>query len=452
MFSIFLHIFSFLFICLAHVQVISIIFSFFVMAVVASSYQRFESQKVVGRNYPWSTEEQCAARQKHFRQTKSILEEPKEVEPIYVEIPGSDQIINRFNSLNQQTLNSDNEVEEEFSTTLRYRDHKSLHLGEFNINNENSFAENEQHKRIAFDEIDGDVVQKRSSSKLLNIPVPVDENRPRRPSLLDLNAIVEYENESNNDIDDNNQANLDFSPDHPPPPPPPHLKDFIFNQFNRMSTFKDMLVMNAELYIKEHVPRLPENLFDHEKKSSPMQKPCDPDEVDFIMPSRKKMIEGIEQEDIVAKSVAFTAWTFFLVMRMVSLSVFSVFYPLECVYLCVAHYLLMVACLFYETRFHEKIERIYFYLFLAYIYIFCILEFKIKFKRPRYWFALYTTVMLLQNLAITVAWYYFAEFESWWFGYMFAIIILSFCYSLLCFLVFYFILKPADKILYENND
>ncbi|KAG4080005.1 hypothetical protein HA402_006317 [Bradysia odoriphaga] len=426
------------------------------MAVVASSYQRFESQKVVGRNYPWSTEEQCATRQKHFRQTKSILEEPKEVEPIYVEIPGSDLIINRFNSLNQQTLICDDGGES--SATLRYRDQKSLHLGEFNLNEENNFTEYDQHKRIAFDEIDGETVQRRSSSKLLNIPVDnkVDQNRPRRPSLLDLNAIVEYENESNNDIDENNQANLDFSPDHPPPPPP-HLKDFIFNQFNRMSTFKDMLVMNAELYIKEHVPRLPENLFEHDKKS-PMQKSsCDTnvkaaDEVDFIMPSRKKIIEGIEQEDIVAKSVAFTAWTFFLVMRMVSLSAFSVFYPLECVYLCVAHYLLMVACLFYETRFHEKIERIYFYLFLAYVYIFCILEFKIKFKRPRYWFALYTTLMLLQNLAITVAWYFFAEFESWWFGYMFAIIILSFCYSLLCFLVFYFILKPADKILYENTD
>ncbi len=170
------------------------------------------------------------------------------------------------------------------------------------------------------------------------------------------------------------------------------------------------------------------------------------------MPSRKKIIEGIEQEDIVAKSVAFTAWTFFLVMRMVSLSAFSVFYPLECIYLCLVHYLVMVAGLLYETRFHEKIERTYFYLFLAYIYIFCILEFKIKFKRPRYWFALYTTFMLVQNLAITFAWYYFAEFESWWFGYMFAIIILSCCYSLLCFLVFYFLLKPPNKILLENSD
>lgn len=422
------------------------------MAVIVSSYQRFESQKVVGRNYPWSTEEQCATRQKQFRQTKSIFEEPKEVEPIYVEIPGSDQIINRFNSLNQQSFSGDgDDNEHELGATLRYRDQKSLHLGEFNLNKENNFEEYDQHKRIAFDEIDGDTIEKRSSSKLLNIPV--DDSRPRRPSLLDLNAIIEYENESNNDIDDdNNQANLDFSPDHPPPPPP-HLKEFLFSQFNRMSTFKDMLVMNAEMYIKEHVPRLPENLFDHEKKSPPTQEPPhEADEVDFIMPGRKKMIEGIEQEDIVAKSVAFTAWTFFLVMRMVALSAFSVFHPLECVYLCVAHYLVMVACLFYETRFHEKIERIYFYLFLAYIYIFCILEFKIKFKRPRYWFALYTTLMLLQNLAITVAWYYFAEFESWWFGYMFAIIILSFCYSLLCFLVFYFILKPADKILYENTD
>lgn len=419
------------------------------MAVVASSYQRFESQKVVGRNYPWSTDAQCMTRQKQFRQTKSILEEPKPPEPIYVEIPGSEQIMNRFNSTNQHSADSDDD-DDEFNATVKRHDHKSLHLGEFNLNEENNFTLTDQQKRIAFDEVDGERKSWRiESSKILNIPV--DGNRARRPSQLDLNEIIEYENESNNDIDDNNQINLDFSPDQPPPPPP-DLKHFISHQFNRLSTFKDMIVMNAELYIKEHVPRLPDNLFEHEKHKSSDQTTMKPDEVDFIMPSRKKIIEGIEQEDIVAKSVAFTAWTFFLVMRMVSLSAFSVFYPLECLYLCIAHYLVMVVCLFYETRFHEKIERTYFYLFLAYIYIFCILEFKIKFKRPRYWFVLYTTLMLLQNLAITFAWYYFAEFESWWFNYMFGIVILSFCYALLCFLVFYFLLKPADKILYENND
>lgn len=421
------------------------------MAVIASSYQRFESQKVVGRNYPWTTEEQCITRQKQFRQTKSILEEPKPLEPTYVEIPGSEQIMNRFNSINR-SMSSDDEADDEFNASMRCQDHKSLHLGDFNLNKENNFTFNDQHKNMHFDELDGGRNgDRRRSSKILNIPV--DENRPRRPSMLDLNAIVAYdnENESNNDVDDNNQTNLDFSPDHPPPPPP-DITHFIFNQFNRFSTYKDMLVMNAELYIKEHVPRLPDKLFEHENSHKLPTETKAADETDFIMPSRKKIIEGIEQEDIVAKSVAFTAWTFFLVMRMVSLSVFSVFFPLECMYLCLAHYLVMVACLFYETRFHEKIERIYFYLFLAYIYIFCILEFKIKFKRPRYWFVMYTTLMLLQNLAITIAWYYFAEFESWWFGYMFSIIILSFCYSLLCFLVFYFLLKPADKILYENSD
>ncbi|KAJ6637185.1 hypothetical protein Bhyg_09913 [Pseudolycoriella hygida] len=304
----------------SHVQVISIIFSLLTMAMVASSYQRFESQKVVGRNYPWSSEVQCSTRRKQFRRTTTILEERKPVEPTYVEIPGSEQIMTRFNS----TIAGD-EDENEFNTTIRHHDHKSLHLGNFNLNEENNFTFADQHKNIHFDEIDGDTHKSLDSSKILNIPL--DENRPRRPSMLDLNAIVQYENESNNDIDDNNQGNLDFSPDHPAPPPP-DVKHFILNQFNRFSTFKDMLVTNAELYIKEHVPRLPDKLFENEKAHLSTNDAKE-DEVDFMMPSRKKIVEGIEQEDIVAKSVAFTAWTFFLVMRMVSLSAFSVFFPLE---------------------------------------------------------------------------------------------------------------------------
>lgn len=219
---------------------------------------------------------------------------------------------------------------------------------------------------------------------------------------------------------------------------------------NRLSTIKDMYLLDAELYIKGNIPRLPKSLFDHDKK--PTNNTESADTVDmFYMPTRKKVVQGIEQDDIIGQTIAFVSWILFIFTRMIALSVFSVFFPEACAYVCLIHYTAMLLLLFYETKRHEKIERIYFYFFLAYIYIFCIIEFKIKFRKPRYVYGGYVLFVLLQNLTITLIWYFKAEFESWWFHYLFMVMALSFFYSLKCMLLYFFMLKPRDKILFENE-
>lgn len=449
------------------VQAISIISSLITMAITTETYQRFESQKIVGRNYPWSTPHQAECRKKVFMRTKSLLDD-RLPENSYVELPESEHIMKRFQSTDTNgpvSADSDDDcvVILPALPTSPMDAPKSMHLGDYNLDIENDLSSDED-----------DNVTKRYSRFASrhwrpNIPFdgPSTSSAPIRPRSSDLNTILE---------DNASVELLDFSPDHaPPPPPPPYSPQFVLN---RLSTFKDMMFLNAEIYIKENVPRLPENLFNHDNNDKKQQNdnlrrvtrqeshisrgggdgtvPTSPsvgvDEPDFIMPTRKKMIEGIEQEDFVAKAVAFTAWVLFLIQRMIALSAFFFFYPWECTLLCIGHYVAMVLFLFVETRFHEKIERTVFYLFLAYIYVFCILEFKIKFNKPRYWFVGYVTCVLIQNLSITLIWYYRQEFESWWFEYLFAAVLLSLCYSIMCLLVYFFLLKPPDKVLFENVD
>lgn len=440
------------------------------MAIATETYQRFESQKIVGRNYPWSTPHQAERRKKVFMRTKSMLDD-RLPENSYVELPESEHIMKRFQSTDNNGLvcsDSDDDCEVMLPPlpSSPMDAPKSMHLGDYNLNIENDLSSDED-----------DNVTKRYSrfaSRHWRPNIPLDgpstsSLTPQfRPRSTDLNIILE---------DNASVELLDFSPDHapPPPPPPPYSPQFVLN---RLSTFKDMLFLNAEIYIKENVPRFAENLFNHDNNDTKQQTenlrrvtrqeshisqsrgggtvPTSPlagvDEPDFVMPTRKKMIEGIEQDDFVAKAVAFTAWVLFLIQRMVALSAFFFFYPWECTLLCIGHYVVMVLFLFVETRFHEKIERTVFYLFLAYIYVFCILEFKIKFKKPRYWFVGYVTCVLIQNLSITLIWYYRQEFESWWFEYLFAAVLLSLCYSIMCLLVYFFLLKPSDKVLFENVD
>lgn len=433
------------------------------MAVASETYQRFESQKVVGRHYPWSSPHQLECCKQTFARTKSIIEEHRVADTSYIELPESEHIMRRFKALSQTppktpSLSGDEDNCEVVIDSPKDA-HKSLHLGHYNLNSiENDLSSS--------DDDDGSNMKKINSIRQnqfnYNIaPEPSTSSssyfrhKARPPSLHGLQGISDEPD------------HLDFSPNKPAPPPPP--SGVASMMINRVSTFKDMLFFNAELIIKENVPRLPENLFNERKyqnteennvnaaaAATPASAPVSPsvdDETDFIMPTRRKMIEGIEQEDFVGKSVAFTAWVLFLLQRMVALSAFFFFYPMACVYLCCAHYVIMVCCLYYETRrLHTKIERSAFYLFLAYVYIFCILEFKIKFKKPRYWFVGYVTLVLMQNLIITLIWYLGNEFESWWFEYLFGAVILTLCYSIMCLLVYFFLLKPPDKILFENND
>lgn len=58
----------------AFVQILSIIFSLIKMAMTVESFHRFESQKIVGRSYPWSSAQETQARKRHLNRTTSVPE------------------------------------------------------------------------------------------------------------------------------------------------------------------------------------------------------------------------------------------------------------------------------------------------------------------------------------------------------------------------------------------
>ena len=177
------------------------------------------------------------------------------------------------------------------------------------------------------------------------------------------------------------------------------------------------------------------------------------DEVDgnvLMMPRRRRMVVGLEQEDFFAKTVAFLGWLFFLLMRVLSLSVFAYLHWREALYICAAHYVVVLVCLLYEVKFHPKAERLLFYFFLSYVYVFVIMEFRIKFVHLRMWYGLYVGLVLTQNFLLSMWWYVAVmDLELWWFDYLFKTILGSGVLSLSCLLVYYLRLKPKDKVLFE---
>lgn len=406
------------------------------MSVVTGNYQRFESQKMVGRNYPWSSRRQTNWRRNYFERTKKPLIVQNRPSLSSVRFPATDRIVSQFIASSPTRSGvSENQTRSNKRVSKQQREDELRKADNIEILEESEEPINDL----------GTSRRDASYTKSLHLGKYNLDTVERQISV-----------ESNIDTVD-----MDFVPRELPPPPPTGM-GYVFD---RMSTFKEMMFMKTELYIRDNVPRLPENfhLPFNEIKVDPRNAPQTPtdvqqtDEPDLVMPTRRKMITGLEQDDFVGKSVSFLAWNCFLIQRMIALSAFCYFQPLACLILVASHYFFMLVCLVWETRFHEKIERITFYLFLAYVYIFCLLEFKIKFRKPRRWFVGYVVLVMLQNVSITVWWFGRREYiesawvsSGWWFGFMFGVVILSGIHALMCWVVYYYLLRPKDKVLFDE--
>lgn len=456
------------------------------------TYHRFESQHIVGRQYPWMNEEVCEERARILRRSTSRPELSSEkrgrADSVWTPIVDLCQSNNANNENEKDKFFGSPEHERksfdfapETNENVRIR-RPSYEMLLHNINNCTDDDKLEAHtgvqrkiqvdlerpstsKGLVQDEIDMDV-ELRKKKKLQTFR---KTNMPDDDILYHIQDMKVYLREQGDYVPSTPSeksievTNFDRSPSLPPPPRPTSL---YLPPFVKLGKLKDMILFDAQNLIKTHVPHLPPGLFDDDNtttknsdddKSRRQQATTTPidDTTDFLqLPTRKRTINGLEQDDIFGKYICFLGWFLFLVMRMLALATFSAFHLRETISVCLAHYLLMLVCLYCETRSHTKLNRKIFYAFLAYIYIFCLIEFKIKFVHIKTWYVGYFFLVFTQNLSITMIWYLTTDelLFSWWFQFMWYLIVGSGILSILCHTFYYFTLRPKDKILFVNDD
>lgn len=341
----------------AFVQGVSIVFGLIKMSMSAESYQRFESKKLVGKNYPWHPMKHEQKMQRSFSENDIVIKSKDEYFPILDHSKMNDypSEVNLFD----QNITDD----EKLNSTV-----------EQNVHNEVGNREHSHRKKNSQNKMEETLHQ------LSNL---------RKSFLSRINSFVSPE-EQGSDGTENNVKQL--------------------------------------------------NLLNNDEN----------DNIDCVLPTRRQVILGIEEDDLVAKFIAFLGWNFFLVMRLMSLSSFSVFHIDICGYICLAHYCGMLVMLFHETKLLVKWQRTAFHFILAYIYLFNLIEFKIKFKRVRFWYLFYFFIVFAENFGMTFYWYFLEVYlDTWWFELIFLVILQSGIMSLMCFLLYFFYLKPVDKILYK---
>ncbi|XP_043288528.1 uncharacterized protein [Venturia canescens] len=167
------------------------------------------------------------------------------------------------------------------------------------------------------------------------------------------------------------------------------------------------------------------------------------------IPQRKYSVKGLDEDDPAGKFVAFVWWFFFIVARVFSVAIFYEFYPMWLLGLLATHYLLMVAYILYNAKYYD-VTNFFLTLWLGFVYLFCVIEYRVKFKYADISLLVYYTFVILQNAVITVTWFVLAEWNGFWYTYMFFSIIVSMA---LCFMsagVYALLLKPKKRRVYAS--
>ncbi|XP_057666131.1 uncharacterized protein LOC130899946 [Diorhabda carinulata] len=175
-------------------------------------------------------------------------------------------------------------------------------------------------------------------------------------------------------------------------------------------------------------------------------------EPDFNI-SRVINVKGLEDDDLAGKLIAIVWWFTFLLARVLTISIFAYFYMKETIYVLTIHFILIVVILVYDVKSDAvKRSKSVFFLFIGLVYIFCIIEFKIKFKKATLIFYGFFVVVFIENIIMCLLWYLLrvdSIENDFWFRYVFYVIISCLILSFST-MVFYFILNKPQKVTIET--
>lgn len=167
------------------------------------------------------------------------------------------------------------------------------------------------------------------------------------------------------------------------------------------------------------------------------------------VPQRRYSKKGLDEDDPVGKFLGFIWWFFFILARILAIAVFYEFYPIYLLVVLSIHYAVMLVYLFYYTQYYDIIT-FFVNLWLGLVYIFSLIEYRIKFKYADKWVLPYYIFALLQNTFLTLAWYHYANWDGFWYTYVFCVIFSSMTLCVLSTTVYYTLLKPKKRRIYTS--
>ncbi|XP_006614130.1 uncharacterized protein LOC102672338 isoform X1 [Apis dorsata] len=167
------------------------------------------------------------------------------------------------------------------------------------------------------------------------------------------------------------------------------------------------------------------------------------------VPQRKYSTKGLEEDDPIGKFLSFLWWFFFILARILTIAVFYEFFPLYLSIVLSLHYGIMLIYLFYYTKYYDIIT-FFLNLWLGLVYIISLIEYRIKFKYADKWVLPYYIFVLMQNMFLTLSWYFYSDWDGFWYTYVFYVIFGSMTLCILSTIIYCVLFKPKKHRIYTS--
>ncbi|XP_014362686.2 uncharacterized protein LOC106714222 [Papilio machaon] len=374
------------------IQAISIIVSCMRMSSTATFYRRFEREKICGRKYPWKDKEKV----EKCENENIVVEnnEDKQSEHIY-------ETIKRQSSISDKSKNSRSGANDDL---IQFSPRNSEMASSFY--NDSAFDSDSSSSILA----STDHGNLESDDEYVRPITIIDRVAPRRQTREYVIEKVYV-------------------------PPPPAMDA---PRPGSLAQWAEKFVENAENIPTwlSAPPRRKHWEIVHSEPDIPRRVP-------------RSFVRGLEPQDVTAGLVQYLGWYAFFISRLLSIAAFINFFPFVAIIILFSHY--QVTLLFLIVPQAPTVKRA-FYVFLAFIYLFCLMEFKIRFRHVRVWHMVWIVTCTIENIIFTALWATIDNYlDSWWKSFVVYVTFGSMILSYTCLLVYFVLLKPREAIVYINN-
>ncbi|GBP59722.1 hypothetical protein EVAR_36507_1 [Eumeta japonica] len=354
-------------------QAVSIVASSMRMASTAALYRRFEREKLCGCRYPWNSN------------YKSELENT------------TNEKLEEMNIKNAQTETMNTTQEQNQQSDVSH----VLHRASVKLNR-NTVVDNMDNKspktfQKSYSFIDNLTPLCSDSSSIYSMPESLEENYQKKADLDSddeyvrpisiIDRVAPRRRDTQYTIE---KVNITPPPAMPAPGP------------GSLSMWADKLVENAES-IPLWLSAPPRRKYNEEVVE---------DEPDIPRRVPRNYQRGLEPQDATALLVHYLGWYAFFVSRLLSIAAFINFYPVAAAVYFLARYHVMLLLLIVPQA--STMRRV-FYIFLAFVYFFCLLEFKIRFRHVRVWHVFWLILCTIETVVFTGVWATTnTTLNSWW--------------------------------------
>lgn len=156
----------------------------------------------------------------------------------------------------------------------------------------------------------------------------------------------------------------------------------------------------------------------------------------------------MEQDDPAGRVLAIFWWFFFTMARVFAIAIAFIFYPIPVLITLAVHYLAMLGYLFYYAK-NNDLSTVFVNVWLGFVYVYGLIEYRIKFKYADKWLTCYCLFVFVQNVAFTLLWYFsIDDLEGYWYVYGFWLIFISMGLCIAYSVVYYLLFKPKEHKVY----